>query len=65
MELSRGEILYNEAVEKFNDLLERHNALKKENEELKAAFENLRKEAVDWKRAFLALQETMEKAAAK
>ncbi len=60
MELTRAGEMYNEAAEKFNGLLERYNAMKKENEELKAALENLRKEAVDWKRAFFNLQETME-----
>lgn len=57
MELSRGEILYNQAVEKYNKLLGRYQALQKELAEAKA-------EALGWKRQFLALQPE-EKTAAK
>lgn len=59
MELSRGESMYNEAAEKFNELLGRYQALQKELAETKA-------EAQGWKRKYFGLQETVEeKTAAK
>lgn len=56
MELSRGEILYNQVAEKYNDLLARFQALRRENDMLQHELDQTRAEATEWKRKFLASQ---------
>lgn len=58
MELSRGEVLYNQVAEKYNALLARFQELRRENRDLQRELDQTRVEATDWKRRFLASEKT-------
>lgn len=52
MELSRGEILYNEAAIRFNDLLRRYQVLRADNARLRRELAEVTANCSEWRQAF-------------